>query len=334
MSKSTLAHNNFGSADFVVGIYKNIGRFVEPTPLEDVKNYLRTKSKSIYTPRSIDAIFELFSHLGFFTIENGQLYPDRDNYQEGSNSESAIQELIVYKIFHKLLLDDEISQVFQPQMIKYDEREDCFQIASSLIPIKYSWLRNALITLDFLRQSSKTGVLSINNHYFSFFSNNVLGQVEEFNPLRSGKRPISYQEFIAIQSQKEVYGKQAEEFVLDYERNRLTSHQNLDKVKIISNIDVGAGYDIISYMSLNSEILDRFIEVKSFKGPCHFFWSRNEIEKAILNSQKYFLYLVDRSNIETINYEPTIVSNPYEKIFNSQDWLTEPESWLVSRIAF
>jgi hypothetical protein len=334
MSNTTHTHNDFGTIEFIVEVYKNIVVFVEPTPFDDVNNYLRTKSKSAYAPGSLEGIFELFSYLDIITIENDKLYLNSDNYQEIENTETAVQDSIVYRIFHRLLLDDEISQVFQPQMFKYDETKDCFHIESSLIPFKYSWLRNALITLDFFKPSIKSSTLLINNQYYPFFSNNVLGQVKEFNPLQTRNGPITFQEFIAIQSQKEIYGKQAEEFALNYERNRLSYHPNLEKVKIISNLDVGAGYDIISYMSLDSDNLDRFIEVKSYSGTCHFFWSRNEIEKARLNNRSYFLYLVDRSDVEKVNYAPLIVCNPYQEIFKGQHWLTEPESWSVSRIPF
>ena len=52
--------------------------------------------------------------------------------------------------------------------------------------------------------------------------------------------------------------------MLSYEVKRLEGHPYLSKIKQISVIDVTAGYDILSYNGVDSEKLDRFIEVKSY----------------------------------------------------------------------
>lgn len=84
---------------------------------------------------------------------------------------------------------------------------------------------------------------------------------------------------------QELQGERAEQFVLSYEAKRLEGHPTLSKIKQISVIDVTAGYDILSYNGVDSEKLDRFIEVKSYLGSPHFYWSQNEIEKARLSFQ-------------------------------------------------
>lgn len=334
MSNNVPVHNNFGSLDFIVEVYKSIGRFTAPTPFEDIKSFLRAKNKPFYTSRSIDAVIDLFKYLGMAFTDNGNLITNYEKYRMGENSKTKIQSLVIFRIFHQLFLDKVISEVFEPSMIKYDEYGDCFYVDPSSIPIKYSWLRNALITLGFFEFVHQSGLLLISNTYFSFFSNNVLGRLKEFNPSTSESTPITFEEFSDLQNLKDLFGRQAEEFVLNFEKNRLILHPRLDKVKIISNIDVGAGYDIVSYMASNSEILDRLIEVKSFSGACHFFWTRNEIEKAKSNKQKYFLYLVDRKFIDLANYKPIIICNPFDEIFNNSSWLMEPEIWSVSKITF
>ena len=53
---------------------------------------------------------------------------------------------------------------------------------------------------------------------------------------------------------------------MKYEQNRLIGHKNYEKIEIISNIDVSAGYDIISFKSKDSVNTDKLIEVKSYKG--------------------------------------------------------------------
>lgn len=56
---------------------------------------------------------------------------------------------------------------------------------------------------------------------------------------------------------------------------------------------MGAGYDILSFNSATSLSYDRFIEVKSFHGKPHFYWSSNEKNTSELWGDKYYLYLVD-----------------------------------------
>ena len=83
---------------------------------------------------------------------------------------------------------------------------------------------------------------------------------------------------------------------------------------------------------LKSTFYDRFIEVKAIPQKPSFFWSRNELEIAKLQGEKYFLYLVDLSKIENAEYCPQIISNPVQSIMKSPDWIVEPESYHVQKI--
>jgi len=65
-------------------------------------------------------------------------------------------------------------------MIKYEENEDYFYVFPVSIPIKFSWLRNALITLGFFDYSHQLDLLLISNSFSSFLVNNVIGRIKEF----------------------------------------------------------------------------------------------------------------------------------------------------------
>ena len=104
------------------------------------------------------------------------------------------------------------------------------------------------------------------------------------------------------------------------------------QIKQISEIDVRAGYDIISYENDESTFYNRFIEVKAIPQRPSFFWSKNELEVAKLQGEKYFLYLVDLSKIEDEGYCPQIISNPAQSIMKSLDWLVEPESYHIQKL--
>lgn len=112
-----------------------------------------------------------------------------------------------------------------------------------------------------------------------------------------------------LEKKKEL-GDIAEGIAYEYEINRLelSEKASYKSVQVISKTDVCAGYDIKSYETVYSESYDRFIEVKYFNNRT-FFLTENELNKAKLLEEKYYLYLV---NINTKNV--TIVRDPYNKL--------------------
>ena len=116
---------------------------------------------------------------------------------------------------------------------------------------------------------------------------------------------------------------------MKYEVLRIADKHLSRKVKRISEIDVSAGYDIVSFENSKSFNYDRYIEVKSFSGQPHFYWSKNEIEVAKLYGDRYYLYLVNIEKITKSNYDPTIIRNPVKTVMCSENWLMQPTSYLV-----
>jgi hypothetical protein len=84
---------------------------------------------------------------------------------------------------------------------------------------------------------------------------------------------------------------------------------------------------------VNSTDYDRYIEVKSFRGQPHFYWSANEKRVAEFLNENYFLYLVDLNLMENNAqaYEPTIIQNPAKKLL-SEEWLIEPCSFKITHL--
>ena len=83
-----------------------------------------------------------------------------------------------------------------------------------------------------------------------------------------------------------------------------------------------------SFDGHQSFLPDRFIEVKTFQGTEHFYWSAAEIAAAEELQDKYCLYLVDRKLIELPGYAPRIIRNPTVALFES-----DPE-WSVKAFNF
>ena len=91
-----------------------------------------------------------------------------------------------------------------------------------------------------------------------------------------------------------------------------------------------AGFDILSFSTNQSYILDREVEVKSYVGQPHFYLSRNEYERAKENKNGYFLYIVDREKIDNNDYSPEIIGNPFESLKNSDKWTCTIECYHYS----
>jgi hypothetical protein len=132
------------------------------------------------------------------------------------------------------------------------------------------------------------------------------------------------------QKEQNRRGLEAEEFVVRFERNRIPLKAY--KIKRISDFDVSAGYDIVSFADESSGIYDRFIEVKSFIGTPHFYWSENEVDVAKLKGDRYVLCLVEYERMKDPEYEPIFIVNPYEKIFSDNTWLVNTSSYKIQKI--
>lgn len=173
------------------------------------------------------------------------------------------------------------------------------------------------------------GCFSKNGVYFSIASKTLHDRIESEIAIK--KKKISYAELLLKLQKQQDDGDAGEMFVVDYEQKRLNPHQK--SPKRISAIDVGAGYDILSYNNAYSTEFDRFIEVKSFRGQPHFYWSSNEKRVAEVLGENYFLYLVDLSAVEQEkeNYIPQIIANPAITLL-SDDWLIEPNSYRVTSL--
>lgn len=117
---------------------------------------------------------------------------------------------------------------------------------------------------------------------------------------------------------------------MEYEKRRLGIADGT-KVKRISDIDVSAGYDIVSVNTPEAVASNRFIEVKAIS-TAGFFWSKNEYAVAKLLGTNYYLYLVDLTKISNNGYSPEIVNNPAQAIMENCQWLIEPQSYHIQKV--
>lgn len=263
-----------------------------------------------------NAAVALFEYLELIRTEKNALVPT----EEGRALYSFIQSGFEEKLCEKCLSRITIDEVIDIEALRFDVIQGKYYIQRYGFPMAAAVFRNMLIQLNALSErGDSSGSLEISERYETIFA----------KILKKKKRRMSIEALKKKLEQQEIQGEIAEEYVLKYERKRFSDVTLHVKVKRISGIDVTAGYDIVSFENSTSGEYDKFIEVKSFKGQPHFYWSKNEIEVATLYGDKYYLYMVDMDKIEGIDYIPTVIKNPVMKVIESGDWLMQPTSYLV-----
>jgi hypothetical protein len=146
---------------------------------------------------------------------------------------------------------------------------------------------------------------------------------------KTPRRAKSAERLAADLARQAEAGAAAEVWVVQYERERLSGHPLLDQIRRVSEDDVSAGYDIVSFASVHSIRHDRFIEVKSHAERKVFHWSRNEIATALEFGEDYALYLVDRDRCAQADYSPHVITGPTPEMFALPDsgWRVEATSF-------
>lgn len=198
----------------------------------------------------------------------------------------------------------------------YDEIKSQFFIYVNDIPLKYMGLAMLMEqTGEFDRIQNREYFIGIEN-YRDYIKKKPIISIDELQ--KKLRRNIEV-------------GEQAEKFALEYEANRLKQSGINKEPLSVSSVDVMAGYDMVSYESKSSKIYDRFIEVKAVSN-IGFFWSKNEVETAKIKAENYYLYLVDLSKINDIDYAPEMIRNPAENIIDAEGWYVEAQSYRVKHI--
>lgn len=258
-----------------------------------------------------------FEYLGFITITSNQ-------YLNPTKEGKKLYTLISTDSFEKILCERCIKKITSDNVIdmdtvKFDINNGKYYILKHGFPITAALFRNLLIQFNALSERSD-GSLELCEQYEPLFA----------NLKKEASKKVSIEALKKQLEKQELQGEIAELFVLNFEKNRLGNLATFsERIKRISVIDVSAGYDIVSFEGITSIDYDRFIEVKSYIGNPHFYWSKNEIDVATLYDDKYYLYLVDAEKIEHPNYEPLIIRNPAKYVIQSDSWLMQPTSYLV-----
>lgn len=294
------------------------------TKIEDIENYCLYNS--VYIRMPVKGILSLLKYISLIEIQENSVYLNKKGI--GLNKKlrkgSVLTPLIATDLINKLICSNNSDIMFDINKIKHNKTSNTYVIRNSAIPIKFSNLRNLMINIGIFQMDRYwKNNLIINNKYLIYFKNAIKNRRLTMDLEELKKQLIKRQEL----------GDEAELFVVKYELKRLRNHSTKQKISRISEIDVTAGYDIISFNSTNSIDIDRYIEVKSYNMNIGFYWSDNEIKVSENLRDKYFIYLVDRDKMNDVGYKPIVIKNPYENIYNSNIWKKEPQSWFLEPIS-
>jgi hypothetical protein len=256
-----------------------------------------------------------FEYVDLIQINDGLIIPTVE-----LNQYSALQREEIINHTAKLCMTKMIDNgIFDEDTVGFDPEKGQLSIRRSAFPLSYAAIRNFLTSAGAL-EKEHNGEIYVSDSYENDFSLN----------LRTHRKKFTLEQLLKKQEEQSIRGLEAEEFVLQLERYRLPNKAY--KIKRISEFDVSAGYDIVSYADATSEKYDRFIEVKCYLGKPHFYWSENESDIAQQKGEKYILCLVDYVRIGEPGYQPEFIADPYNVIFSNECWLVNTASYKVQKI--
>lgn len=258
----------------------------------------------------------LFEELGIIksTKRNISVLPEKEYLFNLSNNEIKIN---IAKITIDTMLKENL---LDSKRVGFDSTTGVLRIPVNSIQLDGTIYSTFLQSIGCFRRFGQ----------FFVFKNELLREDFE-DKIAHQRKQMTQEELLRKLQKQQEDGELGELFVIKYEQKRLSCQAK--HPKLISRVDVGAGYDILSCHSKDSTSYDRYIEVKSFRGNPHFYWSANEKRVAEVLGENYFLYLIDLEKIEKdVNeYTPTIIANPVKQLFE-EDWLIEPDSFKITRI--
>lgn len=222
------------------------------------------------------------------------------------------------KTIRVIYLDEITNNIFSLEK-KYDEKRGVFYIPANKVNLRISGLVMLLDDLNFIQ------ILA--NRIYILDEEEAKKAAARLDT-KNTRKLISVLELEQGLAIKKILGELGEQKALEYEVNLLLK-QNIEKTpKIISDVDVSAGYDMVSFLSPESESFDKYIEVKSCQDMNQqFYLSSNELKVAKEKGDSYFIYIYVREKDEII-----VIRNPYQRILLSEEWAKEPQIYRIHKI--
>lgn len=322
MLKDLRKYSNFGTPNFyfelLIALNDNKENNWKKADLERLFYNRTIDGRSVY-----DGCIELAIKIEVL-IFDGDTISINESLSSFLNSVNQISDKFIEYLFHTLKNDEDFHKIFCSEYLSYDIIYKSLQISNSAFGLKFSNFKQLLIDFGAIKTHPTIEINSyiINSRYKKLFDKTVLPEIK--------KRKIGIEEFKKAMELQQIYGEEAEKFVIEFERKRLNNKKEIDWV---AQYIVNEGYDVASYNNEDDISQNRFIEVKSYDGDIpYFFWSRNEYSVAKRKKHEYWIYLVNRTEMNNESYMPKMEQNPFENILNNDDWDKQVDKYKIQMV--
>lgn len=291
---------------------------------------------------TLDELFELYCQIGDSILTCIDIENINKNREAKNNS---IQLLIGTRViafdldskrfYKKSIIDNKTSFIAELFEMLIDNYPDAFSFINK-VEIRYDeavakyYTKRNFIGLDLsglLMLLSGMGIIQFKDNNIYFLDSILKKSLDKVNTNQRKTSLLELKEQLTIQEQ---LGNDAEIAAFELEKKNLLLKNIMKIPERVSIFDVTVGYDIASYMTIDSDVPDKFIEVKSCADESmRFYISRNELETAKKKGMNYYLYLFNRKTNEF-----TIISDPYKVFFESGggNWAIEPQVYQIHSI--
>ncbi len=226
-------------------------------------------------------------------------------------SEEEFEKFFIKKIITNLKKNKELKLLFFDGLLKNED--GLIVLDPTKVAGEFTALRDVLINFKYLIRRKDTIFYLLNDD----FRKELLSYL---SPPRARKIKRTQKDIERDLENKKIAGEKAEKWVLNFEKRKFKNKISSDIHKLIQRIsqeNANAGYDITSIQSETSSQVDKFIEVKSCSQKI-FYLTSNEMIVARDLGPKYFIYLVESSKMDNPDYQPIIIKNPAQKIFQDK----------------
>ena len=319
MLKDLRRFDNLGSPEYFYELFRNLNSSEVVWRKDDIDTYFRNR---VIRGRSIfDGCILLAQTISIINIGDDGTIALNGIIEDFLFSEKQMCDKFVEALFLAIKDDSIFQDIFSSKNISYDIIYHSIQINNSAFGFKNASLKQLLIDFDVIRIHPTTEIKKfiLNSRYKKLFDKTILPEIR--------KKKLGIDELKQLLEQQSIYGEEAERFVLNYEAIRLENKEGIDWV---AEYSVAEGYDIASFETKESASIDRFIEVKSYQGNPYFFWTRNEIDISRIKGKSYFLYLVDRLRLNSPDYVPLIIQDPFNNILSDSNWDKQVEKYKIT----
>ena len=252
---------------------------------------------------ALDNTLQLLKSIEIIAVDDGR-YRKENRFNMTQFSKAVIEKILES-------YSDVVTDVFS-RGVTFDTNSRNYYIYKNSISLKYAGLVMLFENCHVVE--------SYGNRWLIVERSVVQSLIEE------NRRKINLLELEERLRREKELGLKAEEYVMNYERNKLSKYGlELEPVQI-SLIDVSAGFDVLSY---DQDGNDKYIEVKSCGDDYRFFISANEVNFSKVYRERYWLYLFNRNKTRIKE-----IRNPYDLLFkcNQQEWAIEVDGYEIHKI--